>query len=374
MSNVIAQLVTFLNPIGMTIILVYCFGIFSRAFPSPLRISITMGFLLGLAAWVAMAAPIQLDDGVIVDLRALFVGISAAFFGWRAALITTVMAVGFRIEIGGIGMIPGIFGIVIAAIAGLFGRRKVEARIKSSILSLIALSSLISVNMVSAFMLPHDVSVVFFQTMAPLVFALNFFGTVIFTLLITREMTMLGKENSLLEAASTDPLTKIPNRRSVIDKYGEIHDQAIFRRGVAMVCIDVDHFKAINDTFGHLPGDQVRVEISRRISSCLRPTDLFARMSGDEFLVVLTNVSSDEALAIADRCRKIISRAPIATNGMHIQASISVGSVWSNKSEEFSAFRNAADAALYQAKTAGRDCTAFNGKHDFTKRPVITAA
>ncbi|MEN9011727.1 MAG: diguanylate cyclase [Yoonia sp.] len=318
MSNVIAQLVTFLNPIGMTIILVYCFGIFSRAFPSPLRISITMGFLLGLAAWVAMAAPIQLDDGVIVDLRALFVGISAAFFGWRAALITTVMAVGFRIEIGGIGMFTGIFGIVIAAIAGLFWRRKVEARIKSSILSLIALSSLISVNMVSAFMLPHDGPVVFFQTMAPLVFALNFFGTVIFTLLITREMTMLGKENSLLKAASTDPLTKILNRRSVIDKYGEIHDQAIFRRGVAMVCIDVDHFKAINDTFGHLPGDQVLVEISRRISSCLRPTDLFARMSGDEFLVVLTNVSSDEALDIADRCRKIISRAPIATNGMHI--------------------------------------------------------
>ena len=374
MTTALNELATFLNPIGMTIVLVYSYGIFSRSFPSTLRVEVAMGVVFGIATWLAMATPIRLGDGVIVDLRCLFIGISAAFFGWRAAVVTTSMAIMLRIGLGGVGMIPGVVGVLITAVLGLFWRYKIEPRITNSFIAIGLLSCCVSMNMLSAFLLPQEVYLVFFQNLAPLSFVLNVFGSFIFALLITREMTLIGKENSLVTAATTDPLTKALNRRSVIEQYERIYDSIACRRGVAMVCIDVDHFKNINDTFGHLPGDDVLVEIAKRITSCLRPTDLFARMSGDEFLIVLTNISSEEARIVADRCRKIVSRAPVSSNDMKVPVSISVGTVWSNRYEIFSEFRDAADAALYQAKLSGRDRLAFNAQHDFKMKPQINVA
>ncbi len=365
MLEVLSNVARFVEPLGLTVLLVYCYGFFSRSAQSPNRTSIAMGTVFGLAAVISMASPITLSDGIIADLRNLFVGVSAAFFGWPAALVTGIIAAFARLSIGGSGTQIGILAILISAGAGLTWARFVRPKVTSVWVSLPLLGAFISTHLFAGLLFPSELAIKFFTQIAPVICVLNFAGVGIFAMLIDRERALMGETNRLLLAATTDPLTRALNRRSVIDRYNCLIQLNAPRRGVAMVCIDVDNFKMANDTFGHLAGDKVLVEIAARIRSCLRSDDLFARMSGDEFLIVLTNVASQEAQSITERCRKIISRAPVPFEGETINTSISVGTVWSPRMEEFAEFRDAADAALYQAKSAGRDCMAFNGKHDF---------
>lgn len=361
MSSIVSTFLTFLDPIGLTVILVYFYGSFSRSQPSLRQLSTVMGVVFGIATWVAMATPIEMSEGIFVDLRTLFVGVSAAFFGWRAALITFCMAFSVRLGMGGSGMIAGVLGISIASAMGLAWAAFVRPKVKKNLAAYLILAAMISTHLTSVFVLPWDVALVFLSTLAPIMFISNLIGTMIFALLIQREKTLAGYEVNLRFAATTDPLTDILNRRSVVEQYDALSEAAKPRRGIAMVCIDVDKFKDINDTYGHLPGDMVLVEVAQRISSCLRPSDLFARMSGDEFLIVLTNISSADAHTITDRCRKIIATSPIMCEGVAIRTTISVGTVWSREIEEFDTLRDAADTALYQAKEMGRDHVAFYG-------------
>jgi len=374
MLDLLSDITMFVEPVGLAVILVYTYGFFSRSAPSANRLRASMGTLFGLASIAAMASPMPLSDGIFIDLRNLFVGISAAFFGWRAVAITLFMVASMRIGIGGDGALAGLVSAIVAAGMGLIWRQFVRPRISRSRIALPVLATMISCHLIGAFVFPPDIAVAFLKKVGLPLVILNFAGTAIFAILISREQALMGETTRLLHAATTDPLTKILNRRSVIERYGLVARANAPRRGAAMVCIDVDQFKAINDTYGHLAGDKVLVELSTRITSCLRTDDLFARMSGDEFLIVLTNVASHEAHLITERCRTIVSRAPIAAEGKLINTTISIGTVWSPKLEEFGEFRDAADAALYHAKSAGRDCVAFNGKHDFDFQHVLGAA
>lgn len=354
----------FLDPIGLTIVLVYVYGYISRLVPTPVTASAVMGIVMGLATWIAMLTPLHLGDGIIMDLRALFVGVSGAFFGWRAAMITLCMAAAARLGIGGAGATAGVLGIFIAASMGLVWAKWVRPRITNGFINLPILSAMISIHLLSVLVMPLDFAVYFLTTLGPVFIVLNLLGTAVIYIMIKRERSLLGKENLLIHAATTDPLTKVLNRTSVIDHYSQILRTRKPRHGVAMICIDIDRFKPINDTYGHIMGDQVLIELAERISSCLRPTDLFARMGGDEFLIVLTNVGNDEANKITERCRNIIARAPFLCDGTAIRTTISVGSVWSKKFEDFEGFRDAADRALYAAKAAGRNCTSFSDNND----------
>lgn len=367
MSSVLSAFLTFLDPIGLTVILVYFYGYFSRSQPSVHQLGAVMGVVFGLATWIAMAAPINMGEGVIIDLRNLFVGVSAAFFGRRAALITLCMAVTARLGIGGIGMLSGVVGICIASTMGLVWAAFIRPKITNGLVAFPILAAMISVHLVSAFVFPWAFAIMFLKTMAPLIVVSNLIGTIIFSLLIQRERSLAGHEVSLRFAATTDPLTDILNRRSVVEQYEMLGKNDKRSRGVAMVCIDVDKFKAINDTYGHLAGDMVLIEVAQRLSSCLRPSDLFARMSGDEFLIVLTNISDADTHTIASRCRKIISMSPINSEGAAIRTTISVGSVWSETLDDFDTLRDAADTALYQAKNMGRNRIAFYGAENQTE-------
>jgi diguanylate cyclase (GGDEF)-like protein len=264
--------------------------------------------------------------------------------------------------------------MAIAAGMGLIWTSFIRPRIAHSWASLPILATLISAHGLASFMFPTEIAALFFLKIMPVLFVLNFVDTIAFATLINRERNLLGETSMLLQAATTDPLTRAMNRRSVMDEYGNLEMLNHPYRGIAIVCIAVDNFKVTNDTYGHLAGDKVLVEISSRIKSCLRGGDLFARMSGDKFLIVLTNVASHEAQVITERCRKIISRVPVAFEGRTIDTSISVGTVWSPRFEPFGEFRDAADVALYRAKSAGRDCMAFNRKHDFDLQTALDAA
>lgn len=151
------------------------------------------------------------------------------------------------------------------------------------------------------------------------------------------------------ELAVTDSLTGLPNRRRFHQMYAAtLHDAIAARTPLALMLVDVDHFKRINDEQGHPAGDERLREIAASMRAVLRRGDLVARFGGDEFIVVAPHSARDEALTLAERLRA-------AT--MESGTSVSIGvAIFPEDAQREDALIAAADVALYAAKQAGRNC------------------
>ncbi len=162
-----------------------------------------------------------------------------------------------------------------------------------------------------------------------------------------------------LSLALTDGLTGLYNRR-----YLSVHLDGLVARaaeggtGPALLMLDIDWFKRVNDTYGHAAGDAVLREVTARVSRHVRPFDLFARYGGEEFVVVLPETPQREAEAVAERLRMVVAEAPFEIGDPVVKSAvtISIGLAVTNDARETSAsLLRRADAALYAAKAAGRN-------------------
>ncbi len=170
---------------------------------------------------------------------------------------------------------------------------------------------------------------------------------------------LMVKERSdgeVMHLAMTDSLTQIPNRRALMKSA----EQALARRTglpVAILMIDLDHFKPINDTYGHQTGDEVLCRVVDRLNGRLRQHDVLGRYGGEEFCVVAPDSDAKGALALAESLREKIAAAPFATNHGEISVSVSIGisTCEANSMCELDEILSQADAALYAAKQAGRN-------------------
>ena len=165
-------------------------------------------------------------------------------------------------------------------------------------------------------------------------------------------------EESLIRNAFHDALTGLPNRALFIDHLQLAIDRTQRREDqiYAVLFIDIDRFKVINDTMGHLIGDHLLVEIARRLESCLRPGDTIARVGGDEFTVLLEDLEDEpEAISIAHRIQKELS-ASIILDGHEIFNTVSVGIAPSSAGYDSPAhIMRDADTAMYRAKLMGKN-------------------
>lgn len=165
------------------------------------------------------------------------------------------------------------------------------------------------------------------------------------------------KEKAELEAR-TDHLTGILNRRRFFELAERERARAVrYQRPLSMLMIDADYFKNVNDTWGHSAGDQVLQEMARRIRSELRDVDIFGRLGGEEFAVLLVEVDAEGARDVAQRLRAVVARAyALQQDDASTELTISVGLASLNGREVgIEQLLREADEALYQAKRAGRD-------------------
>ncbi|MES2071483.1 MAG: diguanylate cyclase [Pseudomonadota bacterium] len=165
-------------------------------------------------------------------------------------------------------------------------------------------------------------------------------------------------EQRLRKEASHDALTGLFNRGAIIELLQkELTRHQRNKHSFAIIFGDLDHFKRINDEFGHLAGDAVLRETASRIASVLRPYDSLGRYGGEELLIVLPGCDASEAVEIAERVRQVVCSKPIATDFGEVAASLSMGVAVIAQGQEisFNGLIHLADAALYAAKDKGRN-------------------
>lgn len=153
--------------------------------------------------------------------------------------------------------------------------------------------------------------------------------------------------------ASTDLLTGVLNRRSFLETAAHEGNRAArYDSPVVLLFIDIDHFKQINDTYGHAVGDEVLIDFVRALKKCLRDTDVLARWGGEEFIILAPETNSEQGYHLAEKLRAEVSGTPFPHVG---KVTCSMGMAEWRSGETFDALCQRADAALYQAKEAGRN-------------------
>jgi diguanylate cyclase (GGDEF)-like protein len=166
------------------------------------------------------------------------------------------------------------------------------------------------------------------------------------------------------DLASTDALTGLFNRRAFLEGAQQlVHQGADKRRPVTVLMFDLDHFKAINDRFGHAIGDEALRLFARTASANMRVDDIIGRLGGEEFAAVVLG-AGDVASGIAQRVRMAFEAAGVELSGHPLNATVSIGAAWTDDDVPIEMLLAEADAALYRAKMAGRN------RLELVERPV----
>jgi diguanylate cyclase (GGDEF)-like protein len=283
-------------------------------------------YLVPVALALAMAA-ILADD-----IRDRFIW-GGLVFGFQMVLIARALMSdqetragrAWRLLFGGVAMIMLVLGL--RAVVALLGHSEFAQ----------------PQNLVA----PHPVQIISYIA----VMATALLGSIGFVLMV-KERT----DREIMHLAMTDSLTQVPNRRALM----EHAEHALARRSgspLALLMIDVDNFKRINDTHGHPAGDEVLRQVAGRLAGRLRGHDLLGRYGGEEFCVVAPDTDTGGALTLAESLRETIASAPFNTECGELSISISIGISHSppNIRRELKEVLIEADAALYTAKHTGRN-------------------
>ncbi len=172
-------------------------------------------------------------------------------------------------------------------------------------------------------------------------------------------------EEQIKQLAFYDPLTQLPNRRLLQERLK--HGIDVERRDgkrLALLMLDLDRFKAVNNSLGHLAGDELLQQVAARITNRLRDVDTVARLGGDEFIVLLEDITHPEdAARVAENIISDLSEPFYVAQGEEVQIGVSIGiGLYPQHGENIDILMDNADAALYQAKDAGRGCFAYFSK------------
>ncbi|WP_445767697.1 diguanylate cyclase [Rheinheimera sp.] len=184
----------------------------------------------------------------------------------------------------------------------------------------------------------------------------------LFVILFSFALSLKKRNSKLHRLAMTDELTNIANRRRIMMQAEQERVKAIdTAEPLCFLILDLDHFKQVNDRYGHDAGDTVLQQMCMTVSAMLREQDHFGRTGGEEFLIVLPNTDAEQAMTIAERLRLAI--AALGFNGTSKQLSVtcSIGISLYQADEALNISLARADDALYQAKAAGRNQTHYNG-------------
>lgn len=182
-------------------------------------------------------------------------------------------------------------------------------------------------------------------------------------------LQLSSAHSRLRRLAETDELTGLINRRSFFLRAADILGEAERNTDgagstISLLVIDADYFKQLNDTYGHATGDAALQFITQKLLECVRKTDLVCRLGGEEFAILLADMSEHQAGRLANRVLEEISAEPMIHDSKIIEMSVSCGVADTSLGYDITRLFKAADDALYAAKDAGRNCTIAYSQFD----------
>lgn len=359
-----------LNGCGAMALVAICFGQIERFGLPTIYRSLLQGLLFGCGATIAINSGTQVLPGYFVDARSILVAFSGAFAGPLAAIVTIAIALVARLVKGGDGVYPAMIALPIAALVGLAWRALLGQR-RARFPCLLALGLGVSSTFVVS---PFFLSLAQIAALADkivMIAAANLLLAVTLGSFIERERRHQQREAQLFEESRIDPLTGLLNRRSLEVPANQMLAGAGLDRPVSVLAMDLDHFKDLNDRYGHAFGDEVLRSVAALIRTHLGRHGLVARIGGEEFVAVL-QCDERTARSVAQAVQLNMDQSSILFGLTPVRVTISIGSVTSEESSTFDEAFLLADTALYSAKRLGRnrvECARENGPG---QRPDLT--
>ncbi|MBI3907880.1 MAG: GGDEF domain-containing protein [Pseudomonas fluorescens] len=195
---------------------------------------------------------------------------------------------------------------------------------------------------------------------------LNLLICLLVTLIVLALLNRVIKryQDKIQAQAILDSLTELPNRRGFDLLAAQAMQEARREpKPLTALLLDLDHFKALNDTYGHLAGDQVLIGFARDLESCLRHSDIVCRWGGEEFIVLLKDTDGKTGLMIAEKIRQHVEQQRYAYNGKALQLTVSIGLTTLQPDDTLHSLLSRADHAMYRAKQSGRNRTCVEMSH-----------
>ncbi|TCV75933.1 diguanylate cyclase [Neorhizobium sp. S3-V5DH] len=350
-------LVAYIRILGVAALVVYGYSWIARTIDRSLVKGTAIGLLFGTGGVISMHDPVVMMPGLIYDARSILLILSPIYGGPVGMIIAALMMIIHRLLIGGIGAIGGTVSILVVAGTGYLFTLMPRSWLgtgwrRSLLLGLATVSSFV----VLAF-LPSAVAIELFQTAALPVMLANVAGVMLLTDLFHREKERVRILRALENEASVDPLTKLPNRRFFQRAADRCAEEAGSKRiPFSVIMLDIDHFKKINDTWGHSVGDTVLAKVADTIRDAIRKTDIAARYGGEEIVVLLPYTRRQDAFNVAEKIRSQVEAGSLLVDGQEIKVTVSLGVASANAhAPDLQAALKEADTALYRAKSAGRN-------------------
>ncbi|WP_415770882.1 sensor domain-containing diguanylate cyclase [Pseudomonas sp. LB3P38] len=195
---------------------------------------------------------------------------------------------------------------------------------------------------------------------------LNLLICLIVTLIVLILLNRVIKryQGKIQAQATLDSLTELPNRRGFdLLAAQAMHEAQREPKPLTALLLDLDHFKVLNDTYGHLAGDQVLIGFARDLESCLRHSDIVCRWGGEEFIVLLKDTDGETGLMVAEKIRQHVEQQRYAYNDKALQLTVSIGLTTLQTDDTLHTLLSRADHAMYRAKQAGRNRTCVEMPH-----------
>ncbi|WP_098749291.1 diguanylate cyclase [Paenibacillus sp. EZ-K15] len=322
-----------------------------------INVKINAGLLFGIYGIILMYYSFPIDPRFFADLRHLAIVVIASYLGWLPSLIAGVLIALGRLILFGMSASSAIAGagmLLIGIICGTLSRihwNRLSKMLLMSVSSMLVLLGIMWMNIQDH----HKVHTVFTQHLI-----ISMLATVVIYMLTEYINTSNQLFLQMKKNAETDYLTSLHNLRQFEQLLSERFLEAQhFSERLGVLIVDIDHFKKINDTYGHAAGDAVLQQLSKVLREHSRSFDEVSRNGGEEFSVLVPEATIDETAAIAERIRAAVAdHTFVLENGTKIQITVSIGAAVhpdTIRSKNAKELLQQADRELYRAKDSGRN-------------------
>jgi diguanylate cyclase len=360
-----------LNVIGLMALVAMCLGSIERLELTTRFKGIIQGLPFGAATCVTMLMPAVLADGTVVNGKSLLLAFAAAFGGIIPFLTASIIATVGHIELTDINVGQAVRPTITAGVLGLGWRFLIFPRLGLTFISLIFLGAAVSGLALLLLLVPSGQGLRLLLHTYPATLVGSLAAALILGRFIERELRHFSEMQLWQRQAYTDALTGLANKRAF---YEETAALALQATPYSILVIDVDHFKKVNDTYGHEAGDDVLKTIAASIARSLPLKGQAFRLGGEEFVALLVGMESDAAFRVAEIVREAISKMTINAGKHRVRSTVSIGLADNRADAKPPRVVAAADTALYIAKASGRNRTVASSEFENDNKSIPMTA